>query len=173
MSINPILIGYMGCGKTSVGEVLALDLDYDFYDLDTLIVEQQSQEIGEIFQQQGETSFRQIEHETLKTFLRSHTGYVLSVGGGTPCHHDHMNLMNKYAKTIYLQTSVSILFKRLRLQKISRPMIVQLSDESLHEFIVEHLPKREIFYEKAYKRINVNDRSVQEVALEIKTWYNQ
>ncbi|XCI75480.1 MAG: shikimate kinase [Flavobacteriales bacterium] len=170
MSVNLILIGYMGCGKTSVGEVLASVLDRDFYDLDTLIVEQQGQDIGGIFQQQGETGFRHIEHETLKTFLRSRIGYVLSVGGGTPCHHDHMTLMNEYAKTVYLQTSVSILFQRLRLQKSSRPMISQLSDGFLHEFIIEHLPKREFFYNKAHKRINVNDILVQEIAREIKNW---
>lgn len=172
MGSNRILIGYMGCGKTSVGQILGSLLGLRFYDLDALIVEQQNQAIGKIFQQQGEAGFRKIEHRVLKGFVQSHAAYVLSVGGGTPCHYNHMVLMNAHAKTIYLQASVSVLFQRLRLEKSARPMLARLADDILFEFISKHLFEREAFYEKAHERIDVDNKSIQEIAEKVKEKYD-
>lgn len=172
MNSNSILIGYMGCGKTSIGEALASLSSRPFYDLDALIAERKGQDIGEIFREEGEVGFREIEHQVLKDFLQHHTAYVLSVGGGAPCHHDHMTLMNECAKTIYLRASALVLFRRLQFEKSDRPMIARIADSLLFEFISAHLSEREAFYEKACSRIDIGEKSIREIAEEIKGKYD-
>ncbi|XOD66810.1 MAG: shikimate kinase [Flavobacteriales bacterium Tduv] len=172
MALNWILVGYMGCGKTSVGEALASLSSRPFYDLDALISEQQGQNIGEIFRKEGEAGFRKIEHRVLKDFLQHHTAYVLSVGGGAPCHHDHMALMNDRAKTVYIRANTSILFRRLQLEKSVRPMIAHIADNLLFEFISEHLSGREAFYEKAREWVDIGEKSIREIAEKIKEKYD-
>ncbi|AGD98307.1 shikimate kinase [Blattabacterium sp. (Blatta orientalis) str. Tarazona] len=161
------LIGYMGSGKTSIGKILSRELKLDFYDLDAILVKDQKDSIYNIFQKKGENNFREIEHLMVKKFLKTHQKYILSVGGGTPCYYNNMDLLNKFSKTFYLKTQSYILFKRLYKEKATRPLIAHLSKNELFQFIIQHLSKRIFFYEKSYKKIEVHGKSEYKIVEEI------
>ncbi|WP_317167312.1 shikimate kinase [Blattabacterium cuenoti] len=65
-----ILIGYMGCGKTTIGKILSKKIKWNFYDLDEILVKNQKSSILDIFKKKGEKSFRKIEHFILKKILK-------------------------------------------------------------------------------------------------------
>lgn len=161
------LIGYMGSGKTSIGKILSKELKLDFYDLDAILVKDQKDSIYKIFKKKGENNFRKIEHLMVNKFLKTHQKYIFSVGGGTPCYHNNMDLLNKFSKTFYLKTKSYILFKRLYKEKGTRPLIAHLSKKELFKFIIQHLSKRIFFYEKSYKKIVVNGKSEYKIVEEI------
>lgn len=168
MPLNLVFIGYMGCGKTSVGKLLAKFLGISFYDLDNLIIKIESQSIDEIFIKKGEKNFRLIEHQILKHFFKKQMkSYVLSVGGGTPCYHGNIFMMKNYAKTFYLKACPNTLFQRLKYEKYNRPIIQKFSDCNLLDFISTHLSKREPFYEKAHEHINIYNKPIIKIVQEI------
>ncbi|WP_185867326.1 shikimate kinase [Blattabacterium cuenoti] len=166
------LIGYMGCGKTTIGKILSKELNLNFYDLDALIVESKNDSIYNIFKREGEFFFRKKERSILKTILKEKKKYVLSVGGGTPCFYNNIYLLNKYSNTFYLKTDSYTLFKRLFLEKKTRPIISHLSKNELFIFIIKHLSKRAYFYEKSLKKINVCGKTEYDIVQEIIKYIN-
>ncbi|WP_185872397.1 shikimate kinase [Blattabacterium cuenoti] len=161
------LIGYMGCGKTTIGKILSQKINLNFYDLDSILVKSKKDSIYNIFKKKGELSFRRIEHLILKKFLKNKDKYILSVGGGTPCFYNNIYLLNKYSKTFYLNTNSYTLFKRLSLEKKTRPLISNFSKNELFKFIMKHLLQRIYFYEKSFEKINVNKKSKNDIVKEI------
>ncbi|WP_185863431.1 shikimate kinase [Blattabacterium cuenoti] len=161
------LIGYMGSGKTTIGKILAERLNFDFYDLDAILVEKEKDSIHDIFKKEGELSFRKREHSMLNKILKQKKKYVLSVGGGTPCFYNNIYLLNKYSNTFYLKTDSYTLFKRLFLEKKTRPLISHLSKNELFIFIMKHLSKRVYFYEKSLTKINIYKKSKHDIVQEI------
>jgi len=142
------LIGYMGSGKTTVGKKLAHKLNYRFVDLDDVIEKKAGYSITEIFQQQGESFFRQLEHEALKeTFLFTNT--VISTGGGTPIFFNNMEQMNAQGITIYIELSPKSLVDRLKDSAAKRPLIMDKTEAELLQFIETGLQQREPYYKKA------------------------
>ena len=165
-----ILLGYMGSGKTTIGIQLARKLFLNFTDLDDFIEEKEQQSIKEIFKQKGEIYFRKIEHKYLKQFINENESYVLSLGGGTPCYAGNLDLIlnDKNNLSFYLRGSISTLFKRLSKNKFKRPLINDLSDNQLTEYIAKHLFERGLFYYKATYKISIDDKEVQEIVTEIR-----
>ncbi|WP_185851157.1 shikimate kinase [Blattabacterium cuenoti] len=161
------LIGYMGSGKTSIGKILSKKSKLKFYDLDELLMRDQKKSISNIFKDKGEKVFRKIEHTMVKNFLKKHHKYIFSVGGGTPCYYDNMNLLNLLSKTFYLKGDAETLFKRLYKEKKKRPLISHLSKNELFLFIKKHLSERVFFYEKSYKEIEIKEKSKYEIAQQI------
>ena len=153
-----ILLGYMGSGKTTIGIQLAKKLFLNFTDLDEFIEEKEQKSIKEIFEQKGEIYFRKIEHKYLKQFIKENESYVLSLGGGTPCYAGNLDLIlhDKNNLSFYLRGSISTLFKRLSENKIKRPLINDLSDNQLTEYIAKHLFERSLFYDKATHKISID-----------------
>lgn len=141
------LLGFMGCGKTFWGQALAGRLGLAFTDLDARLEMQAGQSIAQLFENQGETAFRQMESVCLKS-LPSDAG-VVATGGGTPCFLDNMEWMNRWGLTVYLQTPVELLVQRLKSGKAQRPLLRGLDDAALRQFIVEKLAAREVFYRQA------------------------
>lgn len=164
-----ILIGYMGCGKSSVGHAFSSYLKHHFYDIDDLICKKKKKSISEIFKKNGELFFRKIEHKTLKEFLKNYKSYILSSGGGTPCHYENINIMNEKACTVYLRSGASSLFERLRLQRETRPIISHLDDQSLLRFINNQLSERRGIYERAKKKISIEGKSIEEIVFYLKS----
>jgi len=124
-----VLLGYMGSGKSSIGEKLALALGYDFYDLDEEIEKDEGQSVSEIFGEQGEIQFRKKEALLLRKMLVNKDNLVLATGGGTPCYAGSMDyLLREVDKviTIYLKPSLHVLVKRLFSEKTNRPLIKHL-----------------------------------------------
>lgn len=146
------LAGFMGCGKSTVGKILASRLGADFYDLDTLIEQSGGMTIPEIFASQGEEAFRQMEAQTLESFLKSaaHRSAVLSLGGGTLTTERCRNLLQGRSICIYLKASEDTLVRNLSGQADGRPMLEGARDEAaLRERIKSLMARRSSIYEAA------------------------
>ncbi len=171
--MNITLLGYMGCGKTTIGKILSYKLNLKFYDLDNIIINHQNDTINNIFKKKGELYFRKIEKYLLKEFfLKNIKGYILSVGGGTPCSFNNIYIINKYSKTFYIKLDSFYLFKRLFLDKNNRPLISKLSKCELFKFIITNLYKRSIFYEKSFRIINANNKNKKYIVMNIIKEFN-
>ena len=94
-----ILIGYLGAGKTTVGKALSQSLALPFYDLDWYIEERYRRTIPQIFAENGENGFREIEQKILHE-VAEFENVIISCGGGTPCFFDNMEYMNRQAQTV-------------------------------------------------------------------------
>lgn len=143
------LTGFMAAGKSTVGKLFAREMGYLFLDLDAHIAEMTGKPIPEIFEQEGEERFRELEAQA----LRKTGGYekaVIATGGGTPCFHGGMDWMNRHGITIYLQLPASTLLERLkRVERSGRPLLGQKSEEELYDWIEDQLNEREPVYRKA------------------------
>ncbi len=142
------LIGYMGCGKSTLGRKLSTHLNLQFVDMDHYIEERNYKTIPQIFAEEGEAEFRKKERKALEELSEFHD-IVIATGGGAPCFFDNVELMNKTGKTIFLNINPKILADRLLKSKTERPLIKGKSREELVAFINETLKKRNEFYKKA------------------------
>ncbi|TBW28342.1 shikimate kinase [Gramella sp. KN1008] len=164
------LLGYMGSGKTYIGKQLAERLGSRFIDLDEQIEKKQGASISEIFEKRGEVFFRKIERQMLEEVLRSDVSSVISLGGGTPCYGDNMDVIKNTdnATTIYLKWDIATLTERLFTEKDHRPMISHLETrEKLEEFIRKHLFERGFYYNQSEHIIDCNSRSPEEIIHQI------
>lgn len=142
------LIGYMGAGKSTMGKALAKTMDLTFIDLDDFIVNRQHKTVSEIFEEVGEDGFRQIERKALIE-VAAYENVVISLGGGTPCFFDNMDVVNKAGKSVYLRPSEEVLLQRLIKGKSKRPLLAQKSDDEILQVIREQLAWREPYYLRA------------------------
>lgn len=162
-----VLIGYMGSGKSTSGDLLAKNLKVDFIDLDTYITKKYNQSISEIFENEGEEKFRELESTYLKEVLKKND-VVIAVGGGTPCFNNNMMLIKQQAISVYIKMDAKSLTKRLLLSKTPRPLIKGKSEKELLEFIQTNLNKREPYYQQATYTIDPEQKSVDQLAEAIK-----
>lgn len=139
------LIGMMGSGKSYWSKLLAKKLKTGGYDLDFLIESHEERTISEIFEEEGEDYFRKTESKILRWFGEKKS-FVLATGGGTPCFADNMEWMNKQGITIWIDEPVEILVERLIPEKAHRPIIRDLSDKELFDFLVNKRKERVAFY---------------------------
>jgi shikimate kinase len=139
------IIGFMGSGKSTAGKKLASILDWSFVDLDIKIEEQTGMTIPELFTQNGEDYFRNIEEKVLKS-IKLLKNTVVSTGGGTPCHSNNMDYMLKTGLTVYLKLTPAQLKSRLSESTHERPLIKNLGNDDLLRFIEEKLAYREKWY---------------------------
>ena len=164
------LIGYMGSGKSRIGKELSDKISYNFYDLDKFIIANEGLTINEIFEQKKELYFREIEREYLKQLISKDENKVISLGGGTPCYSDNMDLIlnTNNSDSIYLNRSIDFLVQRLYNKISSRPLISHLKDkDDLKEFISKHLFERNQFYLRAKKILNSNNSKVDQIISEL------
>jgi shikimate kinase len=153
------LIGFMGCGKTTVGKRLAAHCGYSFVDTDNLFEAKHNRSIESYFEQYGEDCFRQEETLLLRETL-SLENTVIATGGGTPCFYDNMDWMLSHGVCIYLEMPPKALFNRLKNSKSERPL---LQSGNLLENIQTLLPKREQFYKRANITVSGLDVEIREL----------
>ncbi len=162
------LIGFMGSGKTYLGKSAAKLLQYNFIDFDEYIEQHTHQTIPEIFERKGEVYFRQVESHLLeKMKLKNNT--IISLGGGTPCFNDNMSWIKENGRSIYLKVSVPVLYNRLIINKTARPLLRNISDENLSDYITFKLKEREVYYNQATKTINADMMTGEELKRVYKT----
>jgi len=150
----------MGSGKSTLGRKFAGLTGYRFIDLDKVIETSAGKSIADLFKEDGETHFRVLEHETLLEVI-GFDDTVFSVGGGTPCFFDHMDLLNRSGITIYLKYPPEILFEHLKKEADTRPLLDGKRKESLIDYIRKTLARREPFYTCAKHILTYPDISVK------------
>ena len=156
------LTGFMGSGKTTVGKVLADFLGCPFMDLDDLIVKKAGKSIPEIFAQDGEPAFRQLEARLLRQPVEKYTEntLVLALGGGAVTTPASAALLRDKTVCIYLRASLETLLSRLAGETAGRP----LANDSLAERLAAREP---IYEETAHVVIDTDGLTPDEVADEI------
>lgn len=166
-----VLLGYMGCGKSTVGQILAENLEINFLDLDDYIEQKQNASISEIFNSKGELFFRTIESEAVKHLCNDSDSLVLALGGGTPCYSDTMKFLVNHpnVKTVFLNLSIKNLSDRLIHEKAKRPLIANIDDGAIPEFIAKHVFERSFYYNQAELIIQTDSLSVAEIVAAIQS----
>jgi len=160
----------MGSGKSTVGKILAEALQLDFLDLDSYIEKEEGATIPELFETKGEIYFRKKENLYLDRILKEKNQLVLATGGGTPCYGNNMDVIRNGTRNVfYLKVSIGELVKRLSDQKSERPLIKNIPDSHLPEFIGKHLFERRFFYEKAWHSLSSDGKQAEEIAMEIRS----
>jgi shikimate kinase len=143
------LIGFMGSGKTTLGQKLAKRLGYSFIDMDKCIEKESRMTINQIFSELGEYEFRRLEHELILRIVKMNN-VVVATGGGVPCFNENMDLINQNGISIYLKMTPESLVNRLvNLQLLQRPLIRELSAAELPVFVKTKLHEREPYYMKS------------------------
>lgn len=164
------LCGYMGSGKSVVAKHLAEKLNLPLIDIDDQIALIENKTVPEIFKSNGELYFRKRENQVLQDVLEDPASLVISLGGGTPCYGNNLEMIlsGKDSILIYLKASVGFLISRLASEKDKRPLISHLaSDEDLEDFIRKHLFERGYYYNQARLKISVEGRDIDSIVDEI------
>lgn len=156
------LIGYMGCGKSTLGRRLAKHAGLQFIDMDHYIEERNCKSVAQIFSDEGEAGFRIKERKALEE-LSEFTDVVVATGGGAPCFYDNMALMNRTGKTLFMNINPEILASRLLSAKTIRPLIKGMSRDELMQFISDSLSRRIVFYQQAQYQITQPDVELNDV----------
>ena len=165
--MNIVLLGYMGCGKTTIGKIISKITGKRFIDLDSYIESTTNQTISNIFSSKGEVYFRKIESDCLKVIMGNYDNVILSLGGGTPCYSNNLNLI-KDSKSFYLKYSITILSNRLINIKSSRPILSNINNiDSMNDYIAKHLFERNYYYNQVSDIIQCDLKSKDEIANEI------
>ncbi len=159
------LTGFMGCGKTSVGNLLAEHLRSTFIDLDAVISDASGMEIREIFATQGENHFRAMEKQSLNS-LYCRPNMVVSTGGGVVLDKQNRDWMRQKGYIVNLTASAHTIYERLA-SDTERPLLQ--ADNSI-EKISAMLAEREEFYSDADVRIDTSGKSLEDVVKQILIW---
>lgn len=152
------LVGYMGCGKSTLGRQMAREMGYEFLDTDELVEKAAGAEVSEIFARKGEAAFRAMERKAVES-LKGKKNAVVSTGGGLPCFGDNMALLNELGFTVFLDVPIDTLVSRISKTGSKRPLVAQKSERELEAFVKESLSVREPFYKQA--TMTVSGRSVR------------
>lgn len=159
---NIALCGFMGTGKSSVGRMVADQLRFDFLDTDTVIEARAGKVIAQIFAEQGEAAFRELERGLVKE-MASRTRTVISTGGGLVVDPENLASLKQHAVVICLWASPETLWSRVKNQG-HRPLL-QAADplEKIRKLLAERTP----FYKQADALVNTELRSARDVALQV------
>ena len=138
----------MGSGKSTYGQELANILGLHFRDLDEEIETMAGMSVAAIFEQKGETYFRELETQALMATAPLQN-LVVATGGGTPCFNHQINWMNENGTTVYLKLFEAELYRRLAPEQTIRPLLKDFQPGELREFIYNTLRKRAYYYQQA------------------------
>lgn len=157
-----VLVGMMGCGKTTVGALLSKKIGFDFIDVDNEIEVSENMTIPNIFNEYGEQYFRKIEKIKTLSFAYN-KNIVLSLGGGGFEDEETRKILKKNGTVIYLKANPQCLFERIK-SSIHRPLLHKNFSVETIAFI---LKKRSANYEKAHHIIDTCGKTPEEVAEKI------
>ena len=162
---NIILEGFMGSGKSTVSELISDKLELELIDTDEAIEEAEGRKISEIFEQDGEEAFRDMETGLMEMVISEHMREtVISLGGGLPVREKNRELLKRAGKVVYLRTSPETVYDRLKGDD-TRPL---LKSENPLARIKELQDKRGKIYEEAADIIvDTDGKTPEEVADEI------
>ena len=163
-SKNVILIGFMGAGKTSIGQEFAARSGRAFLDTDEYIEKKAGMTVSNIFDTMGEETFRKMETEALRDLIRASGYYVISVGGGLPMREENRSLLKELGTVVYLKVSPETVAERLK-GDTTRPL---LKGDNPRKKIEELLSVRGPLYEEAaHIIVDTDGRTPEEITAEI------
>ena len=158
----------MGCGKSTIANILSGMINIPYVDLDEYIENKAKMSIKEIFENKGEIHFRKLEHTYFLELLNLPDEIIIGLGGGTPCYaNNHELLIGDGIVSVYLKASIDTLFNRLTANKSKRPLIADKNDEEMKEFIAKHLFDRSFYYNHAQHKVNVDGKTIEETVNDI------
>ncbi len=140
---HKVLIGFMGCGKSTVSKLLAKELGWQLIDTDAQIEEEQGTTISRMFADRGEAWFRILESELIERLSKEKEPMVISTGGGLPMQPQNKELLEQLGDVIYLQVQPETVLKRLE-KDTTRPL---LQGEDKEQKVKELLAYRGPIYE--------------------------
>ena len=162
---NIVLIGFMGSGKSSVGQALSRRLQLPVLDSDDLITERAGMSISDIFQEKGESYFRLLERDIVKELSEREEPFILSSGGGLPLREENLVYLRRIGMIVYLSVGVDVLERRLAGDS-KRPLLHQQG--TVRESIIRILTEREPRYRNAADVVVLNEgKTFQELVDEI------
>lgn len=165
------LVGYMGCGKSTLGRTLARRLGVAFADTDALVERQEGASVADLFHYEGEERFRQKERAVLERIIARGGEGVVSTGGGLPLWRDNMARMNDAGLTVYLRRIPTQIAARLTpFGRQKRPRLRGLSDGELVDFMTRDMALREPFYALARFTVDCSAMSDEQVVVRILEW---
>lgn len=160
---NIFLIGFMGAGKSTVARELKKQLEMNYVEMDQLIVEQRGMAITDIFEEYGETYFRNLESNVLIE-LQKRKQTIVSCGGGIVVREDNKDHMKKNGRVVFLTATPNTVYERVK-NSTERPI---LNNNMNVEFISQLLEKRRALYEEAADiTVATDGKSVSEICDEI------
>jgi shikimate kinase len=156
---NIILTGFMGCGKTTVGSLLAKKLNYDFIDTDQLIEKRSGMTVQEIFATRGEKEFRAME-SALARELGEGEGMVVATGGGLMLNPENVAALKANGRVFCLVATPAEILKRISSGKNNRRPLLETADPMAR--IIELIKEREKSYSR-FIQVNTSGRSPNEI----------
>ncbi len=154
----------MGTGKSVVGKLLAKDISFRFVDTDRLVEEKAGKKIADIFAEQGEKLFRELEAEVVRSVM-SEGGLVVSTGGGAVMNQDNLNLFCQNGIVVWLTSRPEVILKRTQRRIGNRPLL-KGNDPLLK--IKQLMGERASYYNRAALSVDTSDISVDSVVSLIK-----
>lgn len=153
------LVGFMGCGKSTIGQALAQRMGWRFLDLDTVIEEQAGCSVSDIFAKEGESGFRERETATLNS-LGDSRRLVLACGGGIVLLEANRRFLKEYFHVVYLDVTVAEIKRRLAGNYAVRPLL--FSDDPEARIAQLYQARRELYLDVAESIIPVSGESVED-----------
>jgi len=161
------LIGARGCGKTTVGRILANLLGGECVDTDALVADGAGRSIAEVFATEGEAGFRKRESQAVREVLEKLPA-VMSVGGGAVLHQENVDALRAVAVLVWLTAPAEVLWQRISTDPATASSRPLLTDQSGFEEVRQLLEERTPLYQRAAEfRIETVDRDPKEIAEEI------
>jgi shikimate kinase len=161
---NVILIGFMGCGKTTIGYKLSYRLRKAVIDTDKEIEKEEKRSISDIFAAEGEEYFREQETAYLRRLTKTVNNQIISVGGGLPMREINRELMHQLGQVIYLRAKAETIYQRVK-NDTTRPL---LQGDNPQEKIEALLAERKQNYETAADIIvDVDGKEFEQIVNEI------
>lgn len=158
----------MGSGKTTIAKLLSEKIKLRVLDLDKIIEERLDLSVKAIFETKGEIYFRKVEHRIFSELMSNNESMILSLGGGTPCYAgNHLLLNGEGVTSIYLKASIETLYGRLSTVKSERPLLSEMEEEEMKEFIAKHLFDRSFYYNQAAIKLSVDGKDTAAIVKEL------
>lgn len=154
---NIILIGMSLCGKTTIGKLLSKKANLEYIDTDKLIELQENMTIVNIFNNYGESYFREKEKDII-SLLKQKKNTIISAGGGMPAFYDNMDKLNQIGITIFLDVPLSVIIKRSGKDNL-RPLLLNKCEAEIKALYEERIQ----FYKKAQITVNAGEMNKNEI----------
>ena len=158
------LVGYMGCGKSTLARKLSRRTGVRAVDTDAEVERMEGASVSDIFRYEGEARFRELERSVVERLAAEEEACIVATGGGLPTWSDNMERLSKAGVTVYLRRSADKIAARLTPYGLSkRPKLQGMSGAELVAFMQRNIAEREPYYAQAALVIDCDVLSDDEV----------